>query len=837
MGSRTVTGIIYHPGGNTPWVGAVAAFELLQIFESGGRTFPVETYTVTTGPGGAFSIALSVPASGSALYRVRISNLRFDVALASGASLTLDELIALQGYPGVAPDGMQTLMDAVLAEIGDMSTLPTTPNNSIVGAIGATALGTTATTISGAIAEDNSRLDAAAVAVNYGGSITTPTPAQALAWAAGGVFNADAYGTGSDDVAIQAAINACTAAGGGVVLLQPKVYTANAFITLKANVTLRGSGPEVTIIKAGNALTTCVIGNSANLWTPGDGNLGICDLTIEANGAHATGAQGLSIANYGGAVANITIRNCRFIHCAGVGVRVAGTNILIDGCYAEDCYVAGFGIGYDVDDPTNTASGHLTSNVRISNCTSCNHNAWAQSSGFKTLGPGRLGWGTLISDVLFSNCNANNIGIAGVAGATGFIAYGGCWWPTAGEPIDQNNPISIMNLHYVNCQTIATSDGAWWINAVTGFSIVGCAADGNAGGTGIRTAAYVIEVQSSYGGLISGTVVRNAAGRGIQIHGGDNGDVNVWHLPCSDILISGCMIDHCGLGQVSPVLPPNSGIHIETHTGYLVTNISVVATTICNNGGNGITVNVGDYLHMAGNHVYNNGASGISVNAGNYIHISGNHIYDNGTVGGNGDAGVLIAGASSNVTIMGNVIRDTRYGAARTQDYGVLASPLPPYSMVYGNQITNNVVGRTNLSAGEEFLRGDNGLELPGCRYNTAAPGDGTGRLGDQVWKTNPSSGTTPGWMCTHSGTFSAATDNTGDTDGSTAVITGMTDTSDFAAGNYVDVSAGFPTTGPYRIVNLTATTMTLDTASNAAASNITVDTSDPVWTAMANLA
>lgn len=158
MGSRTVTGIIYHPGGNTPWVGASIEFELMQLFESGGRTFPPERYPVTTGPGGAFSIALSVPASGCALYRVYAAGLRFDVALASGASLTLDELMALQNYPGVAPDGMQTLMDAVLAEIGDMSTLPTTPNNSIVEAIGTTALGTAASTISGAIAEDHTRL-------------------------------------------------------------------------------------------------------------------------------------------------------------------------------------------------------------------------------------------------------------------------------------------------------------------------------------------------------------------------------------------------------------------------------------------------------------------------------------------------------------------------------------------------------------------------------------------------------------------------------------------------------------------------------------------------------
>ena len=121
--------------------------------------------------------------------------------------------------------------------------------------------------------------------------------------------------------------------------------------------------------------------------------------------------------------------------------------------------------------------------------------------------------------------------------------------------------------------------------------------------------------------------------------------------------------------------------------------------------------------------------------------------------------------------------------------------------------------------------------------YYTAAPNQFSWKIGDTILTTTPASGQPPGWICTHSGTFSAATDNTGDTDGATAVITGMTDTSDFAVGNFVDVSAGFPTTGPYRIIAKTAATITLDTASDAAVNNITVDTSDPTWTAMANLA
>ena len=68
------------------------------------------------------------------------------------------------------------------------------------------------------------------------------------------------------------------------------------------------------------------------------------------------------------------------------------------------------------------------------------------------------------------------------------------------------------------------------------------------------------------------------------------------------------------------------------------------------------------------------------------------------------------------------------------------------------------------------------------------------------------------------------ATDNTGDPDGSTGVIVGMTDTADYFIGQSVTVSAGFPsTTDGYKILAKTSTTMTLDTLSTSAETNVTV--------------
>jgi hypothetical protein len=68
------------------------------------------------------------------------------------------------------------------------------------------------------------------------------------------------------------------------------------------------------------------------------------------------------------------------------------------------------------------------------------------------------------------------------------------------------------------------------------------------------------------------------------------------------------------------------------------------------------------------------------------------------------------------------------------------------------------------------------------------------------------------------------AVDATGDPDGSTGLITGLADTSDFNVGDRVTVSDGFPsTTDGYKVTALAATTMTLDTLSTSSATDVTI--------------
>ena len=62
-----------------------------------------------------------------------------------------------------------------------------------------------------------------------------------------GAAGADVMGT--DNVAIQKAVDRVAAAGGGTVLLKAGTYTLSNSVQLPSHITLRGEGPDKTILK------------------------------------------------------------------------------------------------------------------------------------------------------------------------------------------------------------------------------------------------------------------------------------------------------------------------------------------------------------------------------------------------------------------------------------------------------------------------------------------------------------------------------------------------------------------------------------------------------------
>jgi hypothetical protein len=65
-----------------------------------------------------------------------------------------------------------------------------------------------------------------------------------------------------------------------------------------------------------------------------------------------------------------------------------------------------------------------------------------------------------------------------------------------------------------------------------------------------------------------------------------------------------------------------------------------------------------------------------------------------------------------------------------------------------------------------------------------------------------------------------------------------MASTSGLSVGDFVTVSAGFASTGPFRVTVINSvTSITVNANSNSAQNNVTIATPDPTFKAMANVA
>jgi hypothetical protein len=114
-----------------------------------------------------------------------------------------------------------------------------------------------------------------------------------------------------------------------------------------------------------------------------------------------------------------------------------------------------------------------------------------------------------------------------------------------------------------------------------------------------------------------------------------------------------------------------------------------------------------------------------------------------------------------------------------------------------------------------------------------------TWKRGDRVWLSDAAASTKAGDECVQSGTFaqnSSPYSQGGTSTNGSPIVTALANTALVLVGDYVACSAGFATTGPFKVIAKTSTTLTLDTNANANAAP-TVTHSAPVFKAMASLA
>jgi hypothetical protein len=117
-------------------------------------------------------------------------------------------------------------------------------------------------------------------------------------------------------------------------------------------------------------------------------------------------------------------------------------------------------------------------------------------------------------------------------------------------------------------------------------------------------------------------------------------------------------------------------------------------------------------------------------------------------------------------------------------------------------------------------------------------PTGGTFQQGDRIRKYTVVANTSAAWYCTSPGTYGASS-ATGTTNGSTAVISGISAIQNFMVGQYITATFGFPSSTAAMLItsiNSNSSTMTLNTNSNSV-STATFAQVNPVWKSEAAIA
>lgn len=194
-------------------------------------------------------------------------------------------------------------------------------------------------------------------------------------------YGAKGDGTTDDRVAIQAALDACNAAGGGIVYFPPGTYLVShaaktngvtAGLMVYSNQHLMGAGKANTVIKtkASQASASDMVVNQT-VSTATDHDITISDMTLDGNCANqAVSYQvGISINKCRSVVIqNVVVKNIRGTTTAGVGESFNIDFNTSTDCYAINCECF-------VDDSGSSSSGfsgNSSNNLHFIGCTAHN---------------------------------------------------------------------------------------------------------------------------------------------------------------------------------------------------------------------------------------------------------------------------------------------------------------------------------------------------------------------------------------------------------------------------------------------------------------------------------
>lgn len=177
---------------------------------------------------------------------------------------------------------VNNLQDAVRALQITLGANPQTSNATVSARV--TLLESTLTALQGTVA---------GISTGGSGSSTTPTYVSVK----GAPYNAAGNGSTNDTTAIQAAIDAVSAGGGGVVFVPRGTYSLASTLYIKEGVTLMGEGRKSTIFKAANFSNQATIIQffTGNGTTANAHNAALMNCRIDGNRANQSAGEGVGI--------------------------------------------------------------------------------------------------------------------------------------------------------------------------------------------------------------------------------------------------------------------------------------------------------------------------------------------------------------------------------------------------------------------------------------------------------------------------------------------------------------------------------------------------------------
>lgn len=168
-------------------------------------------------------------------------------------------------------------------------------------------------------------------------------------------YGAEGDGVTDDAAAIQAAIDAANAAGGGVVYFPPGTYRTETFLNVSDGVSLVGSGPTASEITRDDATNGDVI----NIQAQTEHHSTISGLKI----THSQASSG-RVLDFGAQAADTIVSNCVLGSSSTTGIVVDGGSAAVQNVKLVDCSITYGGTTSDMISCPSHTSGRWT----ISRC-------------------------------------------------------------------------------------------------------------------------------------------------------------------------------------------------------------------------------------------------------------------------------------------------------------------------------------------------------------------------------------------------------------------------------------------------------------------------------------